>query len=60
MTYVDSVSRRRSVGLVDYDDARGVLEDMDQDLIIHLDYQSLIKRLKLAWKTKDVLLTPQY
>lgn len=29
-------------------------------MIIHLDYQSLIKRLKLAWKTKDVLLAPHY
>lgn len=33
---------------------------MGQDLIIHLDYQELIKRLKLAWRAKDILCSPYY
>lgn len=33
---------------------------MGQDLIIHWDYQKLIKRLKLAWKTKDILVPYSY
>lgn len=33
---------------------------MGQDLIIHLDYQKLLKRLKLAWRAKDILCSPYY
>lgn len=33
---------------------------MGRDLIIYLDYQKLIKRLKIAWRAKDILCSPYY
>lgn len=41
-----------------YDYERNVLGGaVGQDLIIRLDYQKLVKRLRLAWKAKEVLLS---